>query len=72
MPFDAALAQQAPGTSDAQQAPVQQVPSAGTGTSAVSLPEIKVIAAARSVAARCTACTGCRHGNSSYCSCCRF
>ena len=43
MPLGAALAQQS--TGGAQQAPVQQAPSAGTGTgtNAVSLPEIKVI-----------------------------
>jgi iron complex outermembrane receptor protein len=47
MPLGAALAQQAPSTGGGQQAPVQQAPSAGTGTgtgtNAVSLPEIKVI-----------------------------
>src|SRR5215472_18698698 len=48
IPRGAALAQQAPSTGGAQPAPVQQAPSAGTsaagtGTNAVSLPEIKVI-----------------------------
>ena len=43
MPFGAALTQEAPSSGGGQQAPAQQAPSAGTSTSAVPLPEIKVI-----------------------------